>query len=69
MFINHKHKFIFIHIPKNAGTSVKTFFGNKEFHHKHKTIKEIKDELLNIDKLTDDINSLLDHIKSKEEKI
>ena len=22
MFINHKHKFIFIHIPKTAGTSI-----------------------------------------------
>ena len=42
--IIEKHKTIFIHIPKNAGTSVKAFFGNKEFYHKHKTIKEVKDE-------------------------
>ena len=39
-----EHKLIFIHIPKNAGTSIKAFFGSKEFYHKHKTIKEIKDE-------------------------
>ena len=26
MFINHKHKFIFIHIPKNAGTSIRNSF-------------------------------------------
>ena len=23
MFINHEHKFIFIHIPKNAGTRIR----------------------------------------------
>ena len=39
-----EHKTIFVHIPKNAGTSIKTFFGNKEFYHKHKAIKEIKNE-------------------------
>lgn len=26
MFINHKHKFIFIHVPKNAGTSIRNSF-------------------------------------------
>ena len=26
MFINHKHKFIFIHIPKTAGTSIRNSF-------------------------------------------
>ena len=26
MFINHTHKFIFIHIPKNAGTSIRGSF-------------------------------------------
>ena len=26
MFINHEHKFIFIHIPKNAGTSIRNSF-------------------------------------------
>ena len=26
MFINHKHKFIFIHIQKNAGTSIRNSF-------------------------------------------
>tara|TARA_R100000781_G_C4033796_1_gene111516 strand:- start:25 stop:690 length:666 start_codon:yes stop_codon:yes gene_type:complete len=44
-----KEKLIFVHIPKNAGTSIKAFFGAvednvvKEFH-KHRTIKEIKNE-------------------------
>lgn len=26
MFINHKHKFIFVHVPKNAGTSIRNSF-------------------------------------------
>jgi len=26
MFINHEHEFIFIHIPKNAGTSIRNSF-------------------------------------------
>jgi hypothetical protein len=44
-----KHKTIFVHIPKNAGTSIKAFFGAiddgvAEGFHKHKTIKEIKNE-------------------------
>jgi len=39
-----EYKTIFVHIPKNAGTSIKAFFGNKEFYHKHKAIKEIKNE-------------------------
>jgi len=39
-----KEKLIFIHIPKNAGTSIKSFFKSKEIHHKHKNIKQIKKE-------------------------
>ena len=26
MFVNHEHNFIFIHIPKNAGTSIRGSF-------------------------------------------
>ena len=37
-----KEKTIFIHIPKNAGTSIKAFFECKEFHNKHRTIEQIK---------------------------
>lgn len=29
--ILHKHKLIFVHIPKNAGSSIETFFGVKPF--------------------------------------
>mgnify|MGYP003152809338 CR=1 FL=1 len=39
-----KHKTIFVHIPKNAGTSIKAFFESKEFYNQHKTIEQIKDE-------------------------
>ena len=39
-----EHKVVFIHIPKNAGSSVKAFFENKEFPFKHKTIEQIKTE-------------------------
>ena len=31
MFINHTHKFIFIHIPKNAGTSIRNSFDRKGY--------------------------------------
>jgi len=45
-----KHKTIFVHIPKNAGTSIKTIFdknhvkreGEMPTVHEHKTIHEIK---------------------------
>jgi chondroitin 4-sulfotransferase 11 len=37
-----KEKTIFVHIPKNAGTSIKTFFECKEFYNKHRTIEQIK---------------------------
>ena len=39
-----KHKTIFVHIPKNAGTSIKAYFESKEFYNKHKTIEQIKNE-------------------------
>jgi hypothetical protein len=49
MFINHKHKFIFIHIPKNAGTSIRNSFNIKGYDKKvvskrypHSTCSEIK---------------------------
>jgi len=31
VFINHTHKFIFIHIPKNAGTSIRNSFDRKGY--------------------------------------
>ena len=43
--IIEEHKAIFIHIPKNAGTSIETLFANKSFRiqpHKHANIHEIK---------------------------
>ena len=39
-----EHKTIFIHIPKNAGTSIKTFFEYETFYNKHRTINQIKKE-------------------------
>ena len=49
MFINHKHKFIFIHIPKNAGTSIRNSFNINGYDKKvvskrypHSTCSEIK---------------------------
>ncbi len=50
MFINHKHKFIFIHIPKNAGTSIRNSFDIKGYdkqvvskRYPHSTCSEIKE--------------------------
>ena len=43
--IIQEHKAIFIHIPKNAGTSIETLFTNKSFRiqpYKHANIHEIK---------------------------
>ena len=49
MFINHKHKVIFIHIPKNAGTSIRNSFNINGYDKKvvskrypHSTCSEIK---------------------------
>ena len=49
MFINHKHKFIFIHIPKNAGTSIRNSFDINGYdkqvvskRYPHSTCSEIK---------------------------
>ena len=50
MIIN-KHKTIFIHIPKNAGTAVETYFGNSSFRiqpNKHDNIHEIKKRFYNV---------------------
>ena len=45
--IIHSHETIFIHIPKNAGTSIETYFGNSSFRiqpNKHADIQEIKNK-------------------------
>ena len=45
-----KHKTIFIHIPKNAGTSIETLFANDSFRiqpNKHADIYEIKRKFKN----------------------
>ena len=34
MFINHEYKFIFIHIPKNAGTSIRNSFDTQGYDKK-----------------------------------
>ena len=44
------HKAIFIHIPKNAGTSIETYFANESFRiqpSKHADIYEIKRKFKN----------------------
>tara|TARA_B100001113_G_C20994642_1_gene572115 strand:+ start:318 stop:890 length:573 start_codon:yes stop_codon:yes gene_type:complete len=50
MFINHKHKFIFIHIPKTAGTSIRSSFDENGYDKKvvrkkypHSTCQEVKE--------------------------
>ena len=50
--IIEKHKTIFVHIPKNAGTSIKIFFGMKGPKDmlplsQHDTIKDIKEKIPN----------------------
>ena len=46
-----EHKAIFIHIPKNAGTSIETLFANSSFRiqpYKHANIHEIKRKFLEL---------------------
>ena len=48
--IIEEHKTIFIHIPKNAGTSIETLFANNSFRiqpNKHADIYEIKRKFKN----------------------
>lgn len=40
MFISHKHKFIFVHVPKTAGTTITVMFKNS---HNLRTPEEIAD--------------------------
>lgn len=48
--INHKHKFVFIHIPKTAGTSIESLFINnahiKDVPGKHNMVSDIGSEFL-----------------------
>ena len=48
--IIEEYKAIFIHIPKNAGSSIETYFANESFRiqpNKHDTINEIKKRFKN----------------------
>ena len=48
--IIEEYKTIFIHIPKNAGTSIETYFANESFRiqpSKHADILEIKKKFKN----------------------
>ena len=52
--IIQEHKAIFIHIPKNAGTSIETLFSNRSFQiqpHKHDDIHQIKYKFLELYKI------------------
>ncbi len=42
--VSHEHKFIFVHVPKCAGTSIETYFGHNAEHlnQDHRTIRELE---------------------------